>query len=320
MIIMNTPLVSIIVPNYNYAQYLDERMESILNQTYQNYEILILDDNSTDNSLEIIEKYRLHPKVSKVIVNEHNSGSPFKQWERGIKEASGDIIWIAESDDTCLPTFLSQLVEKYIETNAVVAFCRSQLIDENGHKQGKNYQMRSVSTDLSLSGQRFVSSYLGLSNEILNASCAIFSREKALEVDTVYMKYRGAGDWLFWINLSIKGNVCFINQELNKYRQHNNTTSSLVKNGVEFKEMKTIYESLLDRDLISREQFYLCRRNNLLLIRHIKEIAPDIKKELYKMWHVKTLDYLLFIKNDLKDFLYDVMPINLMLKIWRNYK
>ena len=99
-------LVSVIIPNYCHAQYLDQRIQSVLEQTYQNFEVIILDDKSTDNSLEVIDKYRSHPKVAKVIINEVNSGSPFKQWERGINEASGDIIWIAESDDYCTPDFL----------------------------------------------------------------------------------------------------------------------------------------------------------------------------------------------------------------------
>ena len=64
-----SPLISVIVPNYNHAKYLDERLLSILQQTYENYELIILDDNSTDNSKEIIEKYRQNPHVAKVYYN-----------------------------------------------------------------------------------------------------------------------------------------------------------------------------------------------------------------------------------------------------------
>ena len=59
------PFISIIIPNYNHAPYLTERIESVLNQTYQNFEVIILDDCSTDNSREIIEKYANNPKVVK---------------------------------------------------------------------------------------------------------------------------------------------------------------------------------------------------------------------------------------------------------------
>ena len=93
------PTLSAIVPNYNHGPYLKLRIDSILNQTYEDIEVIILDDNSQDNSVEIIESYRTHPKVSHILLNDRNSGSTFIQWEKGINLATGKWIWIAESDD-----------------------------------------------------------------------------------------------------------------------------------------------------------------------------------------------------------------------------
>lgn len=90
------PLVSIIIPNYNHAKYLDERIESCINQTFQDFEIIILDDCSPDNSKEVIEKYRNHPKVTNIIYNTTNSGSTFIQWNKGFEPAKGKYIWIGE--------------------------------------------------------------------------------------------------------------------------------------------------------------------------------------------------------------------------------
>lgn len=81
-------------------------MKSIFNQTFQDFEVILLDDASTDNSREILHKYQEHPKVSHLIINETNSGSPFKQWEKGLAFARGEFIWIAESDDYCNIFFL----------------------------------------------------------------------------------------------------------------------------------------------------------------------------------------------------------------------
>lgn len=67
---MNNPLVSIIIPNYNHSQFLDERIQSVLNQTYRIFELIILDDNSTDNSLEVINRYKDDSHVSHIVVNE----------------------------------------------------------------------------------------------------------------------------------------------------------------------------------------------------------------------------------------------------------
>ena len=64
-----TPIVSVVIPNYNYARYLDERINSILNQTFSDFEIILLDDASTDNSIEIIDKYKNNPLQSHCIVN-----------------------------------------------------------------------------------------------------------------------------------------------------------------------------------------------------------------------------------------------------------
>ena len=276
--------VSVIVPNYNYASYLEQRMESILSQTYEDYEIIILDDKSTDNSVEIINKYRENPKVSRIILNENNSGSPFIQWERGINASSGEIIWIAESDDTCTPSFLETLVKIYDENKSVLAFCRSLLVNENGDKIRDNHQMRAANHDISLDGKRFINEYLCYSNEVQNASCAIFSKQVALEIDKDYMSFKGAGDWLFWLKIAEKGNVSFSNSICNYYRLHNNTTSKVVRSGLEFREMKTIYEWLYNNHYINCEQFKICRINNLRLIASLKEIPTETKKDLYSMW------------------------------------
>ena len=93
--------VSVILPNYNHAEFLPERLDSIYNQTYQNLEVIILDDCSTDESVSILNNYKNHPKTAHFVINKENTGSPFIQWEKGFKLVKGDVIWIAESDDYC---------------------------------------------------------------------------------------------------------------------------------------------------------------------------------------------------------------------------
>src|SRR4028118_771471 len=106
------PKVNVIIPNYNHAAYLIKRIESVLNQSFQDFEIILMDDSSTDNSLTIINQYSNHPKISKVIVNQHNSGNTFKQWQKGIKETTGEYVWIAESDDFADEMLLETLVKE----------------------------------------------------------------------------------------------------------------------------------------------------------------------------------------------------------------
>src|SRR5436190_23659326 len=128
------PEVSVIIPNYNHAPFLKQRLDTVLQQTYRNFEVIILDDCSTDNSKEIIESYRHHPLVTKIEYNKTNSGSTFKQWQKGIGMATGKYVWIAESDDWAFPDFLELLMQKIMNTpNVGICFAGSNWVDDGGN-------------------------------------------------------------------------------------------------------------------------------------------------------------------------------------------
>ena len=133
---MENPKVSVIIPNYNHEKYLDERIQSVLNQTYTDFEVIILDDVSMDNSKEVIERYRCNPHVSHIVYNTENSGSTFKQWTKGFNLAKGELIWIAESDDSCSPKILETLVGEFEKDDQLVlAYSLSMFIDEYGNQR-----------------------------------------------------------------------------------------------------------------------------------------------------------------------------------------
>ena len=96
------PRVTVVTPNYNHARYLPERIDSILAQTFQDFELLILDNASTDDSREVIGSYARHQNV-RAIFNAENNGSPYKQWKLGLSQTKGEYIWFAESDDYADP-------------------------------------------------------------------------------------------------------------------------------------------------------------------------------------------------------------------------
>jgi glycosyltransferase involved in cell wall biosynthesis len=128
------PVISVIVPNFNHAPYLEQRIESILNQTFQDFELILLDDCSTDSSVEVLKRYAEHPKLSHLVINEQNSGSTFRQWDKGIALAKGEYVWIAESDDVADPFFL-ETISKFInnQTDIGLAYTQSRLIDSKGN-------------------------------------------------------------------------------------------------------------------------------------------------------------------------------------------
>src|SRR5580704_3035040 len=114
------PTISVIVPNYNHARFLPKRIESIIHQTFQDFELILLDDCSSDDSRSILAQYAGDPRV-RIEFNRENSGSTFKQWNRGVRLAQGKYVWIAESDDYADPQLLERLVA-ILEANPAVAY------------------------------------------------------------------------------------------------------------------------------------------------------------------------------------------------------
>ncbi len=225
------PLVSVIIPNYNHASYLKHRIDSVLNQTYTNIEVILLDDKSTDNSREIIEEYRNHPKVVYIEYNEINSGSTFKQWLKGLNLAKGEWIWIAESDDVANPEFINTLIFSDSE-NCGVKYCRSNLIDEN-NREISLYNFNSMPdpdvypefrSNFELKGKDFILKFMLDRNSIPNASAVIFRRD--LVEKNIFEKIEHTklfGDWLFWLHLLKNSNVFYSADALNDFRFHQRT-------------------------------------------------------------------------------------------------
>ena len=249
----SNPLVSVIIPNYNHAKYLDERIQSVLNQTYQNFEVIILDDKSTDNSIEIINKYRDNPHVTQIVFNEENTGKPCLQWKKGFELAKGELIWIAESDDCCSLNFLEKMVNIHASNDVVVAFCLSQQIDDEGRL------MSTINRGIKegvLDGLDFIDKYLGKTCVIVNASSAIIEKKCISEIPDDYLNLEAAADWLFWIEVCRQGSVSFLCEALNFFRFHGeNTTKKQALTGKNYKADKKILDYLLAQHLITSRSY-----------------------------------------------------------------
>lgn len=220
------PKVSIILPNYNHAPYLERRVQSILNQTYQDFELIYLDDASTDNSNEIIEKYADDPRIQ-IITNQTNSGSPFKQWNKGIRHATGEYIWIAESDDYSHEQQLKTLVERLDQNPSVgLAYCRSWLIDQNDKTICScrdwvlNPDKKRWESDFVNSGIDECSKYMVYENAILNASSVVMRREVYEKAGYADESMRLCGDWLQWVKILLQSDIAYVSTPLNYYRYH----------------------------------------------------------------------------------------------------
>ena len=242
------PAVSVIVPNYNHANYLQERLESIFNQTFQDFEVILLDDASTDNSMEVLLRYAGYGDV-RIHKNDRNSGSPFKQWLLGLEMAQADIIWIAESDDICQPGFLEHLLPAFRDPAVKLAYANSTVIDEHGDVIG-DYSSDSVEYLTALSPTKWKSSYvttanqeineaLGIKNTLLNVSAVLFRKfEMPPEVKEALEKMRIAGDWYLYVHAIKDGKVYYDFRKWNSHRRH---SSSVIAQAVSENKIQNFF-------------------------------------------------------------------------------
>lgn len=218
------PKVSVIIPNFNHAAYLNQRIESVLNQTCQDFELIILDDCSTDNSRDIIETYRSHPKTAAILYNIENSGSTFKQWDKGINLARGEYIWIAESDDWCENNFLNTIVAGLEKNNeAVFGYCQSFCVNDTNNII---FQSQHSKLEEYFSGKTFLEDFLCLGNAVFNASMAVFKKRYYSQLNKAYQSFKFVGDCIFWAELSRLGMVYINAKPLNYFRKHSDDVSS----------------------------------------------------------------------------------------------
>jgi glycosyltransferase involved in cell wall biosynthesis len=244
--------VSVIIPNYNHADYLPQRIESVLQQTYSNLEILILDDCSLDNSRSIIESYLLKDTRIFSVFNTENSGSTFKQWSKGLSLTNGKYIWIAESDDYADPKFLEKLVA-CLETDDDIglAYADSWHVyqDKKTIERNPDFYAQMDATlwnnDFILDGHKLITDFMSYSNIIPNASAVVLRRDIVQQVALPDGSWRLVGDWLYWASIMAISKVAFIAEPLNYFRFHgNNVRSTKVKQGLALLEIMRLLVSI----------------------------------------------------------------------------
>lgn len=247
------PKVAVIVPNFNHAPYLARRIDSILGQTFQNFEVLILDDASTDNSREVIERYRGRERV-RIVYNERNSGSVFAQWEKGIRATTGEYAWIAESDDWAEPAFLERLVPILdSDKSLALAYCQSAIVDPASSVLGPAL---SWTEDLDpvrwksafrADGREELRNYLIQKNTIPNASAVLQRRSLLEKCLPLRSDLRLCGDWHHWARMLALGGLAFTPEVLNSWwRPASSNARSLPPGILEWREGEQVVDLIAD--------------------------------------------------------------------------
>lgn len=127
------PLVSVIMPAYNAARFVEQALDSVLAQTVSDLEIIVIDDGSVDNTREIISRYARQDSRIRVLLNEENMGVA-RTRNRGLELVTGRYVALLDSDDYWEPRMLEKMVARAEETGADIIYCSYALVDEDGKK------------------------------------------------------------------------------------------------------------------------------------------------------------------------------------------
>ena len=257
--------VSVVVPNYNYGKYIKGRVRSILRQTYPIYELIILDDCSTDGSAEMLKEMVLdlklkNPKMRvKFVPSTQNSGKAMVQWKRGFELAEGDYVWIAEADDLCSRRFLEEAMKGFDDPEVVISYTESIIINGVGLMIAPNFRWsrdrektghykRSYVKD----GRQEIEEIMAIRCTIPNVSSAVIKNDKKyLKYLDEALKFTQVGDWYFYMKVLESGKIAYNRRALNKFRVHGGSVTGKSKSG------RKHYDEVLEMHEMFRKKYDL---------------------------------------------------------------
>jgi glycosyltransferase involved in cell wall biosynthesis len=252
--------ISVVIPGYNCAKYLEKRLDSIKAQSVHIFEIILLDDASTDNSVEVAEKWSKKRKTHlKIFTNKVNSGSVFAQWKKGVQLAQGDFVWIAEADDMCRHDFLSIVSGPLLtDESFILSYCESRQIDEHGNLLADNYDhyLGNVSNDRwkqnrYVKGSTEITESLSVLNSIPNVSAVLFRRSVLQEVMNRYSDeiatFSVVADHALYVRLLGEGNIAYNRKNANIHRKHANSITAKNQNKLMYDEIIRVQNWVLQR-------------------------------------------------------------------------
>ena len=205
-------LVSIITPCYNSEKFLDECISSVLNQTYQNWEMLIVDDNSSDNSSILINSYSKKDERIKPLYLNDNIGAAMAR-NKAISKAKGKYLAFLDSDDVWLPKKLEVQTNFMKKNNCSFVFSSYSVISDD---EKPNY---TISVPETITYKRY------LKNTIIGCLTVMLDKEKFKKIEMPNL--RSSHDMALWLNLLKQEKYAYgIAQDLAIYREHKSSNTS----------------------------------------------------------------------------------------------
>lgn len=235
---INSPKVSVCIASYNHARYLREMLDSVLAQTFRDFEIVVVDDGSQDNSLDILKEYSKKFDNIKIFTHEKHANKGISiTTNLAIKKSRGDFVSFVGSDDVLYPEALEYQI-KEIEKRSGLAFVygKCRCINQNGEILDKSL------------GENFkdVSSPI---IEIITGNgipaVTVMTRKDCLESVGLYDKDLVFGDWHLWVKLLAHYDAAFIDHFICKYRIHDKNISIGISSEKYFTNSKAVMVSLI---------------------------------------------------------------------------
>ncbi|AOW19508.1 glycosyltransferase [Urechidicola croceus] len=286
--------VTIVLPSYNHANFLNDRLESILNQTYKDWEIIIIDDKSTDKSIDILNQFvkKNKSKIKHFIVNSKNSGSGYLSWKKGIELAKTEYIWIAETDDYSDINFLSNSIKVLNENKeCALTFCTSVYVDINKKtlydSTARTKNLYVDNDDCKVFNSLILENVLPFNTYITNGSSVVFKKPKNKIPNEIFIN-KQSSDIFLWTYLVKNKSFAFINKKLNYFRRHEDSTTSKI--------------SELDKESVYYEKanylnYFSCQEKYIEFINHyIKHIVNANKMKIFDISAILKIEKIKFLR------------------------
>lgn len=246
---MDISKVSVCIPTYNFAHLLHDAIESVLKQTLDDFELLIVDNCSTDNTREVVSRYANRDRRIRYLVNETNIGA-VNNWNKCLLEASGNYIKFVFADDLLLEVDTLAKMAKILDTDEQVSLVVSsrRILDEQLRTIGVD---AAYSDDRKVSGTRFIARSLWERKNLLGEASAVMFRKRNA-VRGFVAKYIALPDLEMWFHLLEQGHLYFISEPLCGIRRHSmQGTHTAMKDPCVLLDTKYLLEEYLDKNYIN---------------------------------------------------------------------
>jgi glycosyltransferase involved in cell wall biosynthesis len=228
--------VTVLIPSYNYAEYLVDRLDQIEKQSYSIDNLFLVDDLSTDKSFEISADFLHTSRISNYLIqNMENTGSPFSSWVKISNLVETDFFWIAESDDVASGLFTEELLGIFSGVEGMV-YCNSAQISSTDELLAQNFaeylsliRSRNFERAYFANGVEEIKNCLAIQNTIPNISSALFRMDALRSISAKFEEYaeglKTAADWLLYVLILENSSIAYSPTTLNAQRRH---TSSVI--------------------------------------------------------------------------------------------